>query len=200
MLSARDLHPAARSAAALRARQLHRVRGDKIGVTGANGAGKSSLFAAIRGELAPDRGDYRLPAPDGRSRTSSRRSRRVRGRDRIRAGRRSGTAQRAGGDCRRRDARRRHGARRAPRRASEPSTATARRARPRAACMASASRRPTRAPGRRNSPAAGACAWARARAVIPGADLLLLDEPTNHLDLDAIVWLEEWLDRYPAPC
>src|SRR6202521_1038628 len=31
-------------------------RGDKVGITGANGSGKSSLFAAIRGELAADRG------------------------------------------------------------------------------------------------------------------------------------------------
>ena len=36
-------------------------RGDKVGVTGANGCGKSSLFAALRGELAPDRGDIELP-------------------------------------------------------------------------------------------------------------------------------------------
>jgi len=35
-----------------------------------------------------------------------------------------------------------------------------------------------------------------ARALMCPADLLLLDEPTNHLDLDALVWLEGWLQRY----
>jgi ATP-binding cassette subfamily F protein 3 len=35
-----------------------------------------------------------------------------------------------------------------------------------------------------------------ARALLQPSDLLLLDEPTNHLDLDAIVWLERWLVRY----
>jgi ATP-binding cassette subfamily F protein 3 len=37
-----------------------------------------------------------------------------------------------------------------------------------------------------------------ARALMCPADLLLLDEPTNHLDLDALVWLEGWLQRHPA--
>ncbi|HEX2603260.1 MAG TPA: ATP-binding cassette domain-containing protein [Oxalicibacterium sp.] len=35
-----------------------------------------------------------------------------------------------------------------------------------------------------------------AQALMCPSDLLLLDEPTNHLDLDAIIWLEEWLKRY----
>ncbi len=35
-----------------------------------------------------------------------------------------------------------------------------------------------------------------ARALMSPSDLLLLDEPTNHLDLDALVWLETWLRRY----
>jgi ATP-binding cassette subfamily F protein 3 len=35
-----------------------------------------------------------------------------------------------------------------------------------------------------------------ARALMCPAKLLLLDEPTNHLDLDALVWLEAWLQRY----
>jgi ATP-binding cassette subfamily F protein 3 len=35
-----------------------------------------------------------------------------------------------------------------------------------------------------------------ARALMCPAELLLLDEPTNHLDLDALVWLEAWLKRF----
>jgi ATP-binding cassette subfamily F protein 3 len=35
-----------------------------------------------------------------------------------------------------------------------------------------------------------------ARALMCPSDLLMLDEPTNHLDLDALVWLEAWLKRY----
>lgn len=35
-----------------------------------------------------------------------------------------------------------------------------------------------------------------ARALICRSDLLLLDEPTNHLDLDALIWLEGWLNNY----
>ena len=37
-----------------------------------------------------------------------------------------------------------------------------------------------------------------ARALMCPADLLLLDEPTNHLDLDATLWLEQWLQRFPG--
>src|SRR5450830_1167615 len=37
-----------------------------------------------------------------------------------------------------------------------------------------------------------------AQALMCPSDLLLLDEPTNHLDLDAIIWLEDWLKKYPG--
>jgi len=37
-----------------------------------------------------------------------------------------------------------------------------------------------------------------AQALMCPSDLLLLDEPTNHLDLDAILWVEDWLKRYPG--
>ncbi|MGH8679090.1 MAG: ABC-F family ATP-binding cassette domain-containing protein, partial [Burkholderiales bacterium] len=37
-----------------------------------------------------------------------------------------------------------------------------------------------------------------ARALMCRSDVLLLDEPTNHLDLDAVIWLEQWLRGYPG--
>ncbi|MBI3771813.1 MAG: ATP-binding cassette domain-containing protein [Gammaproteobacteria bacterium] len=37
-----------------------------------------------------------------------------------------------------------------------------------------------------------------AQALMCRSDLLLLDEPTNHLDLDAVLWLEDWLRNYPG--
>jgi len=39
---------------------------------------------------------------------------------------------------------------------------------------------------------------ALARALFTDADLLLLDEPSNHLDLEATLWLESWLSRFPG--
>ncbi len=37
-----------------------------------------------------------------------------------------------------------------------------------------------------------------AQALMCRSDVLLLDEPTNHLDLDAVIWLQEWLIKYPG--
>ena len=37
-----------------------------------------------------------------------------------------------------------------------------------------------------------------AQALMCRSELLLLDEPTNHLDLDAVIWLQEWLRTYPG--
>lgn len=41
---------------------------------------------------------------------------------------------------------------------------------------------------------------ALASALFAAPDLLLLDEPTNHLDLEATLWLEGWLARFPGAC
>ena len=37
-----------------------------------------------------------------------------------------------------------------------------------------------------------------AQALMSPSDLMMLDEPTNHLDLDATLWLEQWLKQYPG--
>lgn len=37
-----------------------------------------------------------------------------------------------------------------------------------------------------------------AKALMCRSDVLLLDEPTNHLDLDAVIWLQDWLQGYPG--
>ena len=37
-----------------------------------------------------------------------------------------------------------------------------------------------------------------AQALMCRSDVLLLDEPTNHLDLDAVIWLQDWLSSYPG--
>ena len=62
MLSARDLTLRRGPQPLIEQVNFTVFRGDKVGITGANGSGKSSLFAAIRGELIPDRGDSDLPA------------------------------------------------------------------------------------------------------------------------------------------
>src|SRR3984957_13325889 len=62
MLSARDLTLRRGPEPLFEQVNFSVFRGNKVGITGANGSGKSSLIAAIRGELAADRGDIDRPA------------------------------------------------------------------------------------------------------------------------------------------
>ena len=70
------------------------------------------------------------------------------------------------------------------------------RARP-ASSRALAFRTKTSSAPARNFPAAGACGWRSRLSLFSEPDLLLLDEPTNYLDLEATLWLEEHIARYP---
>jgi ATP-binding cassette, subfamily F, member 3 len=195
MLSARDLTLRRGPQPLIEQVNFTVFRGDKAGVTGANGSGKSSLFAAIRGELIPDRGDIDLPAAIKIAHVEQE----------IAASPRAAIEFVLDGDAQLRavqaaieDAEKRDAALILADLYSSLESIDGYRARARAAAImhglgfkaADHERAVTEFSG----------GWrvrlAMARALCSRADLLLLDEPTNHLDLDAIVWLEEWLTAY----
>jgi ATP-binding cassette subfamily F protein 3 len=170
-------------------------RGNKVGVTGANGTGKSSLFAAILGELTPDRGDIDLPAAIKISHVEQE----------IAASPRPAIEFVLDGDAELRrvqraidDAERRDAAIALAELYSSLEAIDGYRAKARAAAIMHGLG--FKAADQQRTVAEFSGGWrvrlAMARALCSRADLLLLDEPTNHLDLDAIVWLEEWLTAF----
>jgi ATP-binding cassette subfamily F protein 3 len=197
MLSARDLSLRRGPQALFEQVNFTVFRGNKIGLTGANGAGKSSLFAAIRGELAADRGDIDRPAALRIAHVEQE----------VLASDRAAIEFVLDGDGELRrvqaaieDAERRDAAMELAELYATLEAIDGYRARARAAALmhglgftAGDLERPV---------ADFSGGWrvrlAMARALGSRADLLLLDEPTNHLDLDAIVWLEEWLSAFPG--
>ena len=167
----------------------------KVGVVGANGAGKSSLLALLLGELEPDRGEVELPAGIATATVAQEAPGGdvplidyvVCGDPRIAAIRARLADAGARGDA-----------------AAEAAAHADLEAVHGYAAEAAASRvlrglgfAPDDGPRRLDTLSGG---WrmraALARTLAAPSDLLLLDEPTNHLDLDAVVWLEGWLRRY----
>ena len=169
--------------------------GEKIGLIGRNGAGKSSLFALLDGSLHEDRGEFSMP-PHWRMaqvaqhmpETDQPAAQFVLDGD-TRLAELSAMLQQAeaGGD----------GMRIAQLHA-DLQDAGQHDALPRAeALILGLGFTPEQLNRPVNSFSGG---WRMrlqlARALMCPSDLLLLDEPTNHLDLDALVWLESWLQRY----
>ncbi|WP_459743490.1 ATP-binding cassette domain-containing protein [Pseudomonas sp. 3A(2025)] len=171
--------------------------GQKAGLIGANGAGKSSLFALLRGELSPDSGDCHLPA-DWRI---------AHMRQEIETLERLAVDYVLDGDLLLRDVQRQL----IDAEAAHDGTALARlhaefdsadgytadaRARKLLAGLGFSNEQMERPVGSFSG------GWRMrlnlAQALMCPSDLLLLDEPTNHLDLDAILWLEDWLKGYPG--
>ena len=171
--------------------------GQKAGLIGANGAGKSSLFALLRGELTPDSGDCQLPA-DWRI---------AHMRQEVDTLERLAVDYVLDGDARLRKVQ----ADLAAAEAAHDGTALARlhieldsadgytadaRARKLLAGLGFTNEQMDRRVGDFSG------GWRMrlnlAQALMCPSDLLLLDEPTNHLDLDAILWLEDWLKGYPG--
>ena len=169
--------------------------GDRIGLIGANGSGKSSLFAVLRGELHTDKGDADFPpqwrvahvaqetpaldrpaveyAIDGDT-TLRKLEARLAEAERADDGHLIGEIHAALGD------------------------ADAYTALPRAEQLLVGLGFKHEELELPVSSFSGG--WRMrlnlAQALMCPSDLLLLDEPTNHLDLDAILWVEDWLKRY----
>jgi len=173
--------------------------GDRIGLIGSNGSGKSSLFALLRGELHADKGDVEFPA----------RWRVAHVAQETPALDRPALDYAIDGDTTlRRLERELVEAEDAP----DSETGGIRMGELHAA-LADAGAYTVRARAEQllrglgfshsqmQQPVASFSGGWRmrlnlAQALICPSDLLLLDEPTNHLDLDAILWVEEWLRRY----
>ncbi len=178
-------------------------RGEKVGIVGRNGCGKSTLLALIRGELAPDAGDYRAPAglaiaavAQELPETEATLVDYVRGGDLELA---ALEAEMTRAEHPRADGHEPaiHGARLAMLHADYD----------RLGGYAARSRAGQLAAGLGFAPedldrpvrqfSGGLQMRANlARALMRRSDVLLLDEPTNHLDLDAVLWLESWLKSY----
>ena len=172
-------------------------RGEKVGITGENGSGKSSLLSMVRGELQPDAGTFEMPSNlaiahvsqellatdtpaidfvldgDAELRQIEKAIAEAETRnDGLKLGDLHARYAAVGGyDARSRAGRLMHGL----------------------GFTTADETRPVRA---------FSGGWRVrlnvAQALMCRSDLLLLDEPTNHLDLDAILWLERWLVDYPG--
>jgi ATP-binding cassette subfamily F protein 3 len=197
LLSARDLHLRRGPQPLIEQANFTVFRGNKVGVTGANGTGKSSLFAAIRGDLTPDRGDIDLPSTLTIAHVEQE----------LAASSKPAIEFVLDGDTELRgvqaaieEAERRNAAMELAELYASLEAIDGYRARARAMGLmhglgfkAGDHERPVR-----EFSGGWRVRLSLARALNSRADLLLLDEPTNHLDLDAIVWLEEWLSTFPG--
>ena len=173
--------------------------GDKIGLIGANGAGKSSLFAMLRGELHPDQGEIDFPAKWRMAYVAQE----------TPPLERAALDYAIDGDVnlRRLQAE-------LERLEGEPDTSDNGIAIGEVySALADADAYTVQSRGEQlllglgfsmeqmQQPVASFSGGWRmrlnlAQALMCPSELLLLDEPTNHLDLDAIIWLEDWLKRY----
>ena len=169
--------------------------GEKVGLVGRNGAGKSSLFALINGTLHEDGGEFSMPptwrmaqvAQEMPETNQSATAFVIEGDTALTAAQDEVAAAEASGDGERMA----HAYMDLHDAGSHDAEARAQ------ALILGLGFKTTELDKPVSSFSGG---WRMrlqlARALMCPSDLLLLDEPTNHLDLDALVWLEAWLKRY----
>lgn len=169
--------------------------GHKAGLIGANGCGKSSLFALIKGELHPEHGDFNIPK-DWQIVSVAQETPAVE---------RSAVDYVIDGDKRFRtlqaqlaSAEEKHDGEKIAHLHGLLEQAGGYNIEARAATILAGLGFANNAIN--NPVSAFSGGWRMrlnlAQALLCHSDLLLLDEPTNHLDLDAVIWLEKWLQRY----
>ena len=169
--------------------------GQRVGVTGANGTGKSSLFAMIRDEIHADEGEFYRPkdwiiAHVAQETPSDDRAAIEYALD--------GDAELRATELDLALAEQAHQGEQAAELHAKLETIGGYTARSRAARLLHGL---GFEPGEEEQPVNSFSGGWRmrlnlARALMCRSDLLLLDEPTNHLDLDAVIWLESWLKNY----
>ena len=171
--------------------------GYRVGVVGRNGTGKSSLFAAIKGELEADKGDVDLP---GRVRIASVAQETPSLPDPALEFVLGGDAVLAAVVREEADANAREDWEAVAAAHQKLAELNGYDAEARAGRLLHGLGFPPETHRRSVSSFSGG--WRvrlnLARALMMPSDLLLLDEPTNHLDLDAVFWLEQWLLKYPG--
>jgi ATP-binding cassette subfamily F protein 3 len=171
--------------------------GERVGLIGANGSGKSTLFALLRGELHADKGEVDFPAHWRVSHVAQE----------TPALDRPAVEYAIDGDVHLRslekaleEAEAANDGHRMGELHAELADADAYTVRPRAEALLLGLG--FKKDDLTTAVSAFSGGWRMrlnlAQALMRPSDLLLLDEPTNHLDLDAILWLEEWLKRYPG--
>jgi ATP-binding cassette, subfamily F, member 3 len=170
-------------------------RGEKIGITGENGSGKSTLLALVRGEVTPETGSFDMPANLAVAHVAQELGASddpaiefvLDGDDELRATEQQIAAAEAADD-----------GHHLAERYGHYDAIGGYHARSRAATLLHGLGFTTRDEQRAVREFSGG--WRVrlnvARALMSRSDLLLLDEPTNHLDLDAVLWLERWLQDY----
>jgi ATP-binding cassette subfamily F protein 3 len=195
MLELRELRLRRGAAVLFDRANLTIFRGDKIGIVGRNGCGKSSLLALLRGDLGADSGDYSVP---GKLNFVSVSQELPRTEATVLEYIRSGDSRLMGLEAELEKARAADDGMQEAHLLGDYDLAGG---------YTSAARAAELADGLGFDPAdierpvkvlsGGLQMRANmARALMSRADVLMLDEPTNHLDLDAVLWLENWLRRF----